>query len=278
MAIATAAAFLAAWGLLSAGAAERVEGTVRGKFIRLIERQVGEKEYLGAVLAPLEGKDEVIVLFGRDSEAAAVARRLAKGQQVAVRYVVEAGHKWAKRIEPIRHEGEPRPEGDRKREGEGQSPPAMERLARQVRQLSERVEKLEQQVKQLRAENERLRKAVGLEAEPEKEHPQHDQAPGLPEGLHGFRGMLGGTVAAKGDRSFVLKVEKVLKTWPQNKARHPGAAIGKKLKLVIGADGRLAERHMATFRALKVGDRVVVEAFHTEGNVLKVVEELRKAE
>jgi len=279
IAVAVAAALLAAWGLLAAerdtptvrgrallaaAAAERDTPTVRGKFIRLIERRVGEKEYLGAVLAPLEGKHEVVVLFPRKSDLAGVVRRLDKGQKVGVRYVVEDGHKWAIRIEPIGREGE----------GEGQ--PTLERLAGQVRRLSERVEKLEHQVKQLRAENARLRKAVGLEAEPEKDRPE--KAPGLPEGMHGFRGMLRGTVAAKGDRGFVLKVEKVLKTWKHNKARHPATAVGRKLKLVIGAEGRMAERHMAIFKKLKVGDRVVVEAFHAEGNVLKVIEELRKAE
>jgi len=271
IAVVTAAALVAAWGVLlakSAERAERAEGAVRGKFIRLIERQVGEKEYLGAVLAPLEGRDEVVVLFPRRSDMAAVVRRLHKGQQVGVKYVVKIGHKWATRIEPIRMEKD----RDR-REGEGGD--KLERLTRQVHQLNERVEKLEQQVRQLRVENARLRKAVGLKDQGAR---QHYRAAGLQEGLDGFRGMLRGTVAAKGDRSFVLKVEKVLRVWKQNKARHPGAAVGQKLKLVIGAEGRMAERHMAIFKKLKVGDRVVVEAFHTEGNVLKVVEELRKAD
>jgi len=85
-------------------------------------------------------------------------------------------------------------------------------------------------------------------------------------------------IRRKGERSFVLKVEKLLRTWKGSRAPRPQAAIGRELTLIITPDSRLGERHLGTFGGLKVGDRVVVEAFHTRGPRLTVVEELRKAE
>jgi len=98
----------------------------------------------------------------------------------------------------------------------------------------------------------------------------------VPEGLRGFRGMLLGTIVAKGDGEFVLKVERVTKVWKHNKATNPQSAVGKKLAVDIWAKSRLAEQIRKTLAGLKVGDRVVAEAFHFEGNHLSVVEELRK--
>lgn len=90
--------------------------------------------------------------------------------------------------------------------------------------------------------------------------------------------MLRGTVARKGDRGFVLKVEAVTKVWPQSKASNPQAAVGKELSVVIRPESKLGERHMQTLRELKAGDRAIVEAFHFEGDNLTVVEALEKAE
>jgi len=102
----------------------------------------------------------------------------------------------------------------------------------------------------------------------------------LPDGIKGFRGMMIGTIVSKGDSELVLKVEKITRTWKQNKAEKPGEAVGKKLLLEISSKkwGRLAGKHRKTLRGLKVGDRVVVEPFHFGGDRLTVVEALHKAE
>jgi hypothetical protein len=107
--------------------------------------------------------------------------------------------------------------------------------------------------------------------------PQREEK-GLPDGLQGFRGRLFGTVVRVGDRGFVLKVEKVLNVWESNRASRPESAVGRSLPLVLQPEGRLSARHLETFRGLRVGDRVVVEAFHEEGDRLTVVEEFRKEE
>ena len=74
------------------------EGTARGKFVRLTEKKVGEREYVGVVIAPGEGKEEVVVLMGRESKLLPAARKLRKGQEVKIAYVTERDQKWAKRI------------------------------------------------------------------------------------------------------------------------------------------------------------------------------------
>jgi hypothetical protein len=101
---------------------------------------------------------------------------------------------------------------------------------------------------------------------------------GLPEGMIGFRGVLVGRVLRKLDRGFVLKVEKVTKVWENNRAGRPEAAVGKDLIITIRADEEFGGRFLRTLRTLKIGERVLVEAFHFEGNRLTVVEQLQKVE
>jgi len=101
---------------------------------------------------------------------------------------------------------------------------------------------------------------------------------GLPEGMIGFRGVLVGRVLRKLDRGFVLNVEKVTNVWESNRADRPEAAVGKDLIITIRADEELGGRFLRTLRTLKIGERVLVEAFHFEGNRLTVVEQLQKVE
>ncbi len=101
---------------------------------------------------------------------------------------------------------------------------------------------------------------------------------GLPEGMIGFRGVLVGRILRKYDRGFVLKVEKVTKVWENNKADRPEAALGKDVIITIREDEELSGRFLRTLRSLKTGERVLVEAFHFEGNRLTVVEQLKKVE
>jgi len=111
------------------------------------------------------------------------------------------------------------------------------------------------------------------------EEPKEGEAEGsLPEGIRGFRGMLIGTIVAKGNERFLLKVEKVTRVWKHNKAQNPQCIVGKKVEIGLWPRSRLVEQHRATLKTLKVGDRVVVEAFHFGGDELSVVEELKKAE
>ena len=268
---------------------------VTGRFVRLVERKVGDREYLGVLVRPLEGDDEVVVLMHRGSDLARAARGLRQDQRVSIRYVVEADHKWAQRIEAQRREvRRDRDEGDRDRRDrperrrdsdEHHEPqrrePHPERgelaeLRAAVRRLEARVEQMERTIRELRHETARLNKVLqerhGADARREAD------ADALPEGLHGFRGMLIGTLTRKLDRGLVLKVGEVVKVWRQNKAKRPEAAIGREMRIVIRHKGELAERHMRALRDLKVGDRVVVEAFHLEGTHLVVTEVLRKAE
>lgn len=106
------------------------------------------------------------------------------------------------------------------------------------------------------------------------------EPPGVPEALKGFKGMLIGTITAKGAEEFVLEVEKITRTWKANKAENPKAAVGKKAACELWPKGRLYEKQKATLAGLKAGDRVLVEPFHLEPDHdhLTVVEELKKLE
>lgn len=101
---------------------------------------------------------------------------------------------------------------------------------------------------------------------------------GLPEGMIGFRGVLVGRILRKLDRGFVLKVERVDKIWESNKADRPEAAVGRELIINIREGEEISGRFLDTLRALETGQRVLVEAFHFEGNRLTVVEQLKKIE
>ena len=90
--------------------------------------------------------------------------------------------------------------------------------------------------------------------------------------------MLTGTLVKKGDGTFVLKVEKVMKVWKNNRASNPKSAVGRELFIDIWKKSRLAEEHAKVLRGLEVGDRVDVEPFHMEGDHLSVVEWLKKVD
>jgi len=274
---------LIGWGCCGAllGEDRGESPTVRGSFVRLAERQVGQREYLAIVVKPLEGKDQVTLLVPRRGELAAIARKLREGQKVEIPYVVEAGQKWVKRIEAERRRDEKDTEAKPHATAERSELAA---LWAKIRQLESRLRQMERELKELRAANARLSKRVGQKDAP-KQQPtkeaaerKEDEPFHLPDGMRGFRGMLRGTITRKGDRSFVLKAEAVTKVWQQNKASSPRAAIGKQIMIVIRPESKLGERHVQTLRKLKVGDRTVVEAFHFEGEHLTVVEALQKAE
>jgi len=188
---------------VDARAADKV-GESRVKFEKLIEQKVGETEYLGIVVRPLEGGGSATLLFGRKHRLVGAVRKLKKGVVIAVGYAVEDGHKWLTRLAVGGEgEGERRREGerDRPREGEGDRPREGERrpdaerrrelegerrregegdrarkdrpkgdggqreIVAMLRRLAERLERLERQVRELRAENAQLRKRLGMKGD-----------------------------------------------------------------------------------------------------------------
>jgi hypothetical protein len=102
--------------------------------------------------------------------------------------------------------------------------------------------------------------------------------PRLPDSLAGFQGVLSGEVVRKLDRGFVLRLGKVGQVWDGNKAENPRAAVGKTMVVMIRPEEGGGENFMRVLRGLRVGQRVLVEAFHLEGEHLTVVEQLRAVE
>ncbi len=102
-------------GMLWAEDGDR-RGAVRGTFVQLVEREVGEQGYMGIVIKPFESDDHVTVLVPRQrEELGRAARSLRKGQKVGVSFVTEAGHKFIKDMEAERREViEEGPEGRRR--------------------------------------------------------------------------------------------------------------------------------------------------------------------
>jgi len=341
-------------GVLSAEERDR-NGEVGGNFVRLVEQEVGEREYMGIVIKPHDRDGHVTVLIPwQREELVQAVRRLREGQIVGVSFVTEAGHKWIKGMEAERREVvEEGPEGrrrmsvrrevlryedDRERRDAGRPEyleqmqelkrilsSNLDRIAREFRELRGRLEQQERELHRLRAENEQLRRElreragsarererevrirvrregreqeerevqrereVRREAEYRREGMEREEREvrsrrverrevSLPDGMAGFRGVLVGRVLRKLDRGFILKVERVTNVWENNRADRPEAAVGKELIVTIRAEEELGGRFLRTLRALKIGERVLVEAFHFEGNRLTVVEQLRKAE
>lgn len=245
---------------------DRREGEVRGKFVKLVERKVGQAWNLGVVVEQFEGKGETVLLIPRtNQDLLAAARKLTKGQKVELRFVSEGEQVWVKRLEAARKADS----GREVRRAGGE----IAELRELVKKMHQRLAQMERQVVELREENARLkRQLAGKEG---KATAKDDD--GFPAGMRGFRGMLIGTVVKKLDRGFVLKVEKVAREWKASKAPRPADAVGKTLIMVVG-DGRMAQRHLRIANELKVGDRVSAEGFHYEGNRLTLVEELRKVD
>jgi regulator of replication initiation timing len=352
-------------GMLLAEDRDR-DGSVGGTFIRLVEREVGEREYMGIVIKPFDRDDHVTVLVPRQREELwRAARRLQEGQKVGVTFVTEAGHKFIKGMETERREVvEEGLEGRRRvnvrrevlrwdddvREGREAERPAhleqmegqlkevvsghlermgralkevlgehLERMEAELRELRAHIERMQEELQELRAENERLRWQLRERGGPEREREREvrreieerrevrereereerreaerrregagreerevrkegemGREVSLPEGMIGFRGIIIGRIVRKLDRGFVLKVERVTKVWQNNKADKPEASVGKDLIITIPADEEIGRPFLRTLRALKIGEPVLVEAFHFEGNRLILVEQLRK--
>ena len=100
----------------------------------------------------------------------------------------------------------------------------------------------------------------------------------IPAELRGFQGMMSGKLLKKDKKSFLFKVEKIMKVWKGNKAENPERAIGQRLSLNLN---KVSEHHggriMKNYRELKEGDQIELEAFDLGQETLCVKEWLRKA-
>ena len=98
----------------------------------------------------------------------------------------------------------------------------------------------------------------------------------IPAGFRGFRGIFSGQLVSKDVEkgTLVVKVEKINRTWKQNKAENPESAFGHSLT-VKGISGKWLD----VLLVLEVGDRIEVEAFDNGAGHLDFVKEwLKKAE
>jgi hypothetical protein len=90
-------------------------GTVRGMFVRLTERKVGDQGYMGIVVKPFDSDNPVTVLVPRNrKEIVQTARRMEEGTRLGISFVIEDGHKFIRGIEAElrREKREKRPEGE----------------------------------------------------------------------------------------------------------------------------------------------------------------------
>ena len=104
--------------------------------------------------------------------------------------------------------------------------------------------------------------------EQEKPAEPKEGALGVPDALRGFKGMLVATIVKKGADEFIIKVEKIDRTWKGNKAENPGGAVGQQAVCELWKTGRLYQKQRQTLAGLKEGDRIVVEPFHLEADQL----------
>ncbi|HUS48477.1 MAG TPA: hypothetical protein VNA25_02750 [Phycisphaerae bacterium] len=284
--------------------ADGKEGEARGKFVKLTEKQIGRQEYVGIVVKQERGEPSTFFVSRRSADLLAAAKALKPGQLVEIAYVAEDDHSFVRRINAKRA-GEGRGEVERPRDD-------IRALQAELRELRAQIKRLAGEVAELREQNVRLRRDLGEGAregrkregegkEGEGDKPrevrrereegrepkegrkregegERADAGKLPDGLRGFRGVMVGTVVRKAERALVLNVEKITRTWKESKAENPKAAVGKRVHVVVSPKYDKDGRHTRALAKLKIGDRVVVEAFHFEGEALVVVEQLQKAE
>ena len=189
-------------------------GAVRGTFVRLVEREVGERGYMGIVIKPFDSDDHVTVLVPQQREGLVRAvRRLQEGQRIRVSFVSEGGHMWLRGMGAERREEvEERRDAERTvdirrevlrwREGGRDSPEAerpmvhleqmegqlkevvsghLERMGRALREvLGAHLERMEGECRELRAHVERMERELDeLRAENERLRRQLREASGL---------------------------------------------------------------------------------------------------
>ena len=118
-------------------------GSVHGRFVRRLEREHGDIAYLAIEVKTDDGKVTLLVPR-RNEDMTALARKLTEGQEVSVRYIVDSGDKFIRKIEV----------GEKPKAADGD----IRALRREVRELAEAVRRLRNEVAELREENRRLRR------------------------------------------------------------------------------------------------------------------------
>ena len=99
----------------------------------------------------------------------------------------------------------------------------------------------------------------------------------LPESVRGFAGQVKGTVAAKGEKSFDLKVTEVLKTWEANKATKPADLVGLTITVTspwvkVGDRMQQAGTRLAFVQKVQVGQDLTLEIKHSERDQFVITE------
>ena len=159
-------------------AAEERTGELRGKFVRVTEKVVGDREYVGIVLQPLEKDAQVTVLFSRSkADMLDLARRLRPGQKLEIAFVREGGHLWLKRIQAERLAGGAeraerreraeraerveRARRDRERPDRPRlTSPELRELSAMIDRLQQGLQRIQREMNELREENARLRRLL----------------------------------------------------------------------------------------------------------------------
>lgn len=105
------------------------------------------------------------------------------------------------------------------------------------------------------------------------DHDAHSaRTPELPDPAAHFAGMIEGKVVAKTDRGLLVDVQKVLKTWRGSKAKDPKSLVGKKVHVIVHAEGRYGKLVRKFIQSVKEGERVELDVAHRDGEVLVILE------
>jgi len=160
-------------GVLGGAERDRYE-RLRGTFVGLIEREVGERGYMGIVVKPLDRDEHVTVLVPwNDERLVRTAQSLREGQELGISFATEADFKWIRGMEVERRRGEidPRPEGEGRVTIRREIRRAPEEIERQRAPREERPLRPEPEV-----ERERFRGREGPEPRWEPPYPERIDA------------------------------------------------------------------------------------------------------
>ncbi|TET31965.1 MAG: hypothetical protein E3J72_20955 [Planctomycetota bacterium] len=159
---------------------------------------------------------------------------------------------------------------------------AREREEREERKAREREEREERKRRHEEEKEERERKRDHEEEEEERskdrEQDEECEFDGLPDGMHGFSGILKGKVVGKIRNGFVLLVTDVVRLWKNNEAENPESAVGKRLPILAqwreSDNGKWHpdEIHLRFIKGLDIGAVIKIEVVNDEGERLHILE------
>jgi len=191
MLMAAALAVLMMGGVLC-GAERGRNARLRGTFIGLTERQVGERGYMGLVVKPLDSDEHVTVLIPWDNERLVqTAHDLREGQMLGISFGTEGDFKWAREMQVERRRDEierPDESGERviiRREIRRDAEPADRQRPREQRPLRSEPEAEREifrgrEYRQFRPEpdieREPFRRGEGRDFRPEPPYPERIEA------------------------------------------------------------------------------------------------------